>query len=536
MSSTNAPLPETALDLQACSVAIVGHTGFVGGTLRDHLPRAACYNSANIDAIAGTRHDAILCAGLPAAKWWINQHPDEDAANMRVLQGALETAECGTFVLVSTIDVYDTAAVNQDEDNVTLAAHAYGRHRHAMERWCTARYGARCVILRLPGLFGVGLKKNVIFDMIHGRADQLATMSPASAFQWFDMGEVYGCVAAACARGEGGVVNVFTEPVTMTELAAAAFPEYADVIACNTSATAVRYDVKTVRTPTGYVQCKADVIRRVVAFAAMQRKLVQGRGALLAVSNLAWAPADDAHALRVLAKYGIGNVEIAPTRYGAWDAVDPGAIKRAVEGAGLVPYSFQAIFYGCPANLFDDDGGVAFVDHFKHVLRLAAATGVKRIVFGSPKNRAVRGGATVAQAMAAAAPVFRTVAEYARGLDPDLVVCFEPNSRQYGCTFVVSMAEAAAFARLVDHPNLRVNLDTGNAELEGEAVPDAARLAAPLLGHVQVSMPFLKTLRADDVAAAALRARFADVVFSLEMVDTRPADLPRALYAFWGYA
>ena len=48
-------------------------------------------------------------------------------------------------------------------------------------------------VVRLPGLFGVGLKKNLIFDAINNK--DLSGFHPESTFQWFDMTELGRVVA-----------------------------------------------------------------------------------------------------------------------------------------------------------------------------------------------------------------------------------------------------------------------------------------------------------------------------------------------------
>ena len=49
--------------------ALIGYSGFVGGNLLRQRSFDACFNSSNIEAIAGRSFDLVVCAGAPAEKW-----------------------------------------------------------------------------------------------------------------------------------------------------------------------------------------------------------------------------------------------------------------------------------------------------------------------------------------------------------------------------------------------------------------------------------------------------------------------------------
>jgi hypothetical protein len=50
---------------------------------------------------------------------------------------------------------------------------AYGRNRRALEAFCADHFD-RCLIVRLPALFGTGLKKNFLFDIMNPMPSLLA--------------------------------------------------------------------------------------------------------------------------------------------------------------------------------------------------------------------------------------------------------------------------------------------------------------------------------------------------------------------------
>lgn len=525
-------------------VAIIGHTGFVGGTLHDSIPNAECFNSSNIEDIAGASFDIIICSGLCAAKWWINENAEVDLRSMLRLQECLErVTKCNYFVLISTIDVYDVTVPYQTEEPSHLASHAYGIHRFKMESWAT-RVFEKCTILRLPGLFGLGLKKNIIYDMLNDRL--IDSICASHAFQWYDMRDLFDDVVTTLSKDASGVYNLFTEPVTTAELVQAAFPEYWPIVSKNTSEKPNVYCVKTQHAPSGWVSDKASVLKKIQSFVSLQRKISRGLGDLLAISNLAWSPDHDDHAMRLVRKYGITNVEIAPTRYGPWDDTAlADKINVAVKTHGLDVCSLQAVFFGMECGLFDEDDAVAFKCHFKRVLEVSKKTGARKIVFGSPRNRKVLGsrfsrtGGMASgineEAMAFAAGVFLQIAKDAASIHEDILICFEPNSAKYGCDFVTTAREAIRLVRRVDHRNFRMNLDTGNARMEGEDLEGILVGNEEEIGHVQVSMPFLAPLNADAGSARILRLHLPEKIFSLEMKQVAGYKLPKLLADLYSY-
>ncbi len=73
----------------------------------------------------------------------------------------------GKLVLISTIDVFRTPKdVDERSPIHTDGLHAYGYDRYQMELWVRERY-PDALIVRLPALFGKGIKKNFLYDLIN---------------------------------------------------------------------------------------------------------------------------------------------------------------------------------------------------------------------------------------------------------------------------------------------------------------------------------------------------------------------------------
>ncbi len=248
--------------------ALIGSTGFVGSTLLRQATFNATYHSTDIAELDGRSFDLGVCAGAPAAKWKANQEPEADLANLERLMRHLDRAHFDRLVLISTVDVYPSPrGVDEDAHIDPGAGGAYGRHRLLLERFARERFDT--TVLRLPGLFGHGLRKNAIYDLIHDNA--VAALQPASSFQFYDMSELWADVQRVlAARLE--LVNLATEPLGLGELARELFSRE---LPPHPSAP-VHYDFRTRHAALwgrsgGYMQGRDEVLRRLRAFVAAER-------------------------------------------------------------------------------------------------------------------------------------------------------------------------------------------------------------------------------------------------------------------------
>ena len=220
--------------------ALIGHTGFVGSNLLAQGGYDALYNSSSIGGIDGRHFADVVCAGVSAVKWWANQNPAEDRLRIESLIAHLDTITADSFTLISTIDVYDTpVGVSEADQPAPEGLHPYGANRLMLERWVSERFPTHQIV-RLPALFGSGLKKNAIFDLMHD--NRLHVINGASAFQWYPLQRLAADLDTTRTR-RLGVVNLATEPLSMEEMRARFFPERS--IGAE-AAPQARYDMRTV--------------------------------------------------------------------------------------------------------------------------------------------------------------------------------------------------------------------------------------------------------------------------------------------------
>src|SRR5664280_2291793 len=194
--------------------ALIGYTGFVGGNLDRQGAFDARINSKNIGALAGGDFDEIWCAGIQAVKWWANQNPDDDWRGIKTLLDVLETVKTRRFVLISTVDVFRSPVeVDERTQPQCDGLHAYGLHRIRVENWVREHF-PRHLIVRLPGLYGDGLMKNVIYDLLTG--NNLGNLQADAIFQFYNLARLTADIDLALSA-ELDLVHFATEPVSVVD-------------------------------------------------------------------------------------------------------------------------------------------------------------------------------------------------------------------------------------------------------------------------------------------------------------------------------
>jgi hypothetical protein len=146
---------------------IIGSTGFVGTALQAQHDFIGKYTSRNIASIGDEPYDTVVCAAAPGSMLEANTAPDSDERKIMALCDQLRNVRTRRFVLISSIAVLENFDGKDDEGTTRFqTALAYGRNRRALEVACTEIF-EQCLVMRLPALFGPGLRKNFIFDLMN---------------------------------------------------------------------------------------------------------------------------------------------------------------------------------------------------------------------------------------------------------------------------------------------------------------------------------------------------------------------------------
>ena len=259
------------MSLAAAPTALIGYTGFVGSTLLRQRDFDCRFRSTDIGEAAGRRFSTVVCAGAPAQKWIANREPDADERNIRALMDVLGTLQCDRLVLISTVDVFAVpAGVDENSPVPSENLHPYGRHRLMLERFVADRF-ARPLVVRLAGLVGPGLRKNVIYDLHNGH--NLAAVNPDAIFQFYPMVNLWADLEVALTAGLD-LLHLTAEPTTVAEIAREGF---GTALETRPAAPAPRYDMRSRHARLfggvgGYQYSRREVIGAVRAYAQSEPK------------------------------------------------------------------------------------------------------------------------------------------------------------------------------------------------------------------------------------------------------------------------
>ncbi|MBL7983327.1 MAG: NAD-dependent epimerase/dehydratase family protein [Flavobacteriales bacterium] len=195
--------------------ALVGHTGFVGSNLAKVHAFTSLYRSTDIENARGGDFDLLVCAGVRAEKWIANKDEAGDLAGIERLMDVLRTTRAHQAVLISTTDVYADTRGRTEADPVDIHTNQpYGRNRALLEVWFRERF-PNALIVRLPGLFGPGLKKNVVHDLI--KDHEVEKINTDGVHQYYDVRWLWNDVQRALVAGIN-TLNVATPPMKVVDL------------------------------------------------------------------------------------------------------------------------------------------------------------------------------------------------------------------------------------------------------------------------------------------------------------------------------
>lgn len=244
----------------------------------------------------------------------------------------------------------------------------------------------------------------------------------------------------------------------------------------------------------------------------------------IAISNLSWEPLEDEKIAKILSKYNIKGIEIAPTKI--WK--DPINVSQAQlksyktywlrQGISIV--ATTSLLFGHPElTIFENNKTREKTQKYLfEMIRLSSALGAKVMVFGSPRNRQTH-NLNKRDILKISKDFFFSIAELAK--QHSIFFGIEPNPAYYGTDFINTTQEAIELVRLVDHPNFRLHMDSGAMAMNNEDYGKSIKQGISLTCHFHISEPMLKQINIGEVdhfaIAKILKTLNYDKWISIEM-------------------
>ncbi len=227
--------------------ALVGR-GLVGRNIDE--PGRFTDRAFSTQPLTPGHYSQIICAAPSGTKWKAEADPAKDMEEVNKLVAMLSKCTADEFILLGTID----ALCCRPQHKVPTTA--YGLHRQWFEDWLRGRY-PKLRILRLPALFGVGLKKNLLYDLLHPELHKNVRGNPDSTYQWYPLDRLWRDIQEM-READVREQNIVTEPISVRWMLENLFPGVTVP-----SGPLVTYDV---RSQYGYVMPDAEVKAALRAF------------------------------------------------------------------------------------------------------------------------------------------------------------------------------------------------------------------------------------------------------------------------------
>lgn len=225
----------------------------------------------------------------------------------------------------------------------------------------------------------------------------------------------------------------------------------------------------------------------------------------------------DAQRAQRLAQAGFDYAEIAAAPLAAMTQEEFAALRREQEAGGL-PIRAANCFLPGELSLFDPGRQEALRLHVRCVLERAAELGIGTVVFGSGGARRIPEGVAREEGEERIAEFLAMCSRVCA--ETGVTLAIEPLNRKE-CNVLNTVGEAAALARRLSLPGIRVLADAYHVFCENEELSVLSRESA-LLAHVHAAEPPRRVTPGADGGAylasfgAALRGAGYDGTVSIE--------------------
>jgi nucleoside-diphosphate-sugar epimerase len=158
-------------------VIVLGGKGFVGSAFvrRCRAEGISCLvaDLDNYENLRGENCGLLVNADGNSKKYLAREKPRDDfRLSVESVLASLRDFRYRRYVYISSVDVYPRHSRPEESREEAagegIPASHYGLHKYLGEL-LVRHYASRWLIIRMGGVLGEGLKKNPVYDLIHGR-------------------------------------------------------------------------------------------------------------------------------------------------------------------------------------------------------------------------------------------------------------------------------------------------------------------------------------------------------------------------------
>ena len=219
---------------------LIGYSGFIGKELQTQKKFEYRFNSKNIHQIKNMTFNRVICCAAPGTKWLANLKPEKDRKKIYLLINYLKTIKAQTFILISTVDIFGKKKViNEESKPKSYKNNYYGKHRLILENFAKKKFKKNFLIIRISGIVGKFLKKNILYDLKHSK--NLAQINLQSVFQYYPIQNLWKDIKLILKK-KLKVIHLNSEPILTSEIVSLKFSKFTELK--NNKSQKVFYDIK----------------------------------------------------------------------------------------------------------------------------------------------------------------------------------------------------------------------------------------------------------------------------------------------------
>ena len=238
---------------------LIGSSGLIGENLQQSHKFDYLINSKNLETIKNKKIDFIICAAPSAVKWKININGEDDLKNVFNITDIISSITYKKLILCSTVDVYGyetNLGLNEDDHPNFENNHNYGKNRIIFENELKKLDSNKLTIIRLSGLFGLFLKKNLLFDIKNNNAEMLSKVNFDSQLQWYNLKNLKNDILKNLDKK---ILNLVNEPIKNKEII-----DFSSLnLQNNSEITKSIYNIKTIYSNNDYFDNKNKLLKEI---------------------------------------------------------------------------------------------------------------------------------------------------------------------------------------------------------------------------------------------------------------------------------